>query len=260
MKVVLKTIAVASMLVFGTMSAFAAGDMSSTQKKQVEEVVHDYLLKNPDVLVQALQNFQQQQMMQARKTMEKTQESAPKFAKDLFQNGQDPVAGNPKGKITVVEFFDYQCPHCVDMAPVMDAVVKADPEVRIVYKEFPIRGPASETAAKVALAAKMQGKYFEVHKGLMAANRTLSDADIMKIAETAGVDMEKLKKDMTSDTVTQTLKATNTLAQKLQLIGTPAFFVAKSDVAPTAPATAVVFIPGQVDLTQLQSVIKKVNE
>src|SRR5258708_40200695 len=103
----------------------------------------------------------------------------------------------------------------------------------------------------------MQGKYSEVHNGLMAANRTLNDADIMKIAQTAGVDMDKLKKDMTSDTVTQELKATTLLAQKLQLIGTPAFFVAKSDITPSAPATAVVFIPGQVDQGQLESVIKK---
>jgi protein-disulfide isomerase len=257
---VLKTIAMAGLLAFGTMSAYAANEMSATQKKQVEDVVHDYLLKNPEVLVQALQNFQQQQMVQARKTMEKTQESAPKFAKDLFQNTQDPVAGNPNGKITVVEFFDYQCPHCVDMAPVIDAVVKSNPDVRIVYKEFPIRGPSSDTAARAALAAKIQGKYADVHKALMAVNRALSEADVMKIVEATGVDMTKLKADMKSDAVTQQLKDTNKLAQSLQLIGTPAFFVAKSDVKPTASATAVVFIPGQVDQPQLESVIKKVNQ
>lgn len=250
---ILNTLAVASIMAFSSVSAFA--DMSKTQ---VEGIVHDYLIKNPDVVVQALQTFQQQQMSQARKTMEKTQEFAPKYAKDLF-HAKDPMAGNPNGKITVVEFFDYQCPHCVEMTPVIEAVIKSNPDVRIVFKEFPIRGPASEIASRAALAAQMQGKYFELHKALMAANRTLNEADIMAIAKSVGLNIDKLKADMNGDVVNQELKTNTKLAQDLQLIGTPAFFIAKSDVTSSAPASAVVFIPGQIDQAQLETMIKKVS-
>ncbi len=258
---ILKALALVSTVVFGTAAVFAAAsDMSGAQKKEVENVVHEYLVKNPTVVVQALQTYQQQQMDQARKTMEKTQQFAPKFAQDLFHEAQDPAIGNPKGKVIVVEFFDYQCPHCTEMAPVVDAIVKANPDVRIVFKEFPIRGPASEVASKAALAANMQGKYFELHKALMDARRVLTENDILKIAEGVGLNINKLKADMKSDAVAKQLKANYKLAQGLQLIGTPAIFVAKSDVTSSSPVTAVTFIPGQVDVEQLTAVIKKAEQ
>ncbi len=258
-KNIVKVIAVASLMAFGATTVFAADTMSATQKQQVEGVVKDYLMKNPDVVVQSLQVYQKQQMDQARKTIESTQKAAPKFAKELFQNTKDPVAGNPNGKITIVEFFDYQCPHCIEMTPVLEAVAKTNPEVRLVFKEFPIRGPASEAASKAALAAKMQGKYFEFHKGLMAANKVLTEADIMKVAQDVGLDVAKLKTDMGSDAVSQQIKEDYKLAQSLQLLGTPAFFVAKTDVTASAPEKALVFIPGQVDQGQLEAVIKQVS-
>lgn len=254
----LKIIAIASVMAFSTLTAFAA-DISAAQKNQIEAVVKDYLLKNPDVIVQSLQMYQQQQMNQARKTMEKTQQVAPKFAKDLFHDGSDPVIGNPNGKITLVEFFDYQCPHCVEMTPVLEGVVKADPDVKVVLKEFPIRGPVSEAAARAALAANMQGKYFELHKAMMDASRTLTEEEIYTLAQKVGLNVDKLKTDMKSDAVNQKIKATYKLAQSLELMGTPAIFVAKSSVTSSAPATAVVFIPGQVDMGRLQTVIKDVQ-
>jgi protein-disulfide isomerase len=250
---ILKAIAIASMMAF-SMNAVAA-ELTATQKEQIK----DYLLKNPEVIIQAVQNYQQQQMVQARKNMEQTQKSIPKYSKELFHDSQDPVAGNANGKVTVVEFFDYQCPHCVEMTPVLEAIVKSNPNVRIVFKEFPIRGPASEMAAKAALAANMQGKYFEFHKALMAANKVLTEADIEKIAKSVGLDAAKLKTDMSSATVTDEIKANYKLAQTLQLMGTPAFFVAKSNISGSTPATEVVFIPGQIDQGQLESVIKKVS-
>jgi protein-disulfide isomerase len=255
---ILKTIAIASVMAFSATSAFAA-DMTAVQKEQIQSVVKDYLVKNPDVIIQALQTYQQQQMNQARKTMEETQKTAPKMAKDLFHDAQSPMIGNADGKVTLVEFFDYQCPHCIEMTPVLEAIIKANPNVRVVFKEFPIRGAASEMAAKAALAANMQGKYFELHKALMGANRVLTQEDILKLAQGVGLDATKLKKDMDSDTVAQQIKANYKLAQALKLMGTPAIFVAKSTVDSSSPATAVAFIPGQVDQAQLEQVIKKVS-
>lgn len=238
----------------------SAADMSSTQKKQIEGVVHDYLIANPDVVVQSLQSYQRTQMEQAQKTIEKTQQSSPKFAEDLFHQTSDPVVGNPKGKITVVEFFDYQCPHCVDMTPVLEEIVKNNPDVRIIFKEFPIRGPVSEFAARAALAANEQGKYFEFHKGLMTTKtQPLTQDEIIEIAKSVGVDTTKLTDTMKGTKVNDKLKQNYQLAQKLQLMGTPALFIAKSTVSKDSPATEIVFVPGQVTASQLQEIIKKMS-
>ena len=90
--------------------------------------------------------LQRKQYEQAEQTVKQTQKIAPQFASALFKQDNDPTAGNPKGIVTIVEFFDYQCPHCVDMAPVTEAIIKANSNVRYVFKEFPIRGPVSDFA------------------------------------------------------------------------------------------------------------------
>ncbi|MHB1948078.1 MAG: DsbA family protein [Gammaproteobacteria bacterium] len=236
--------------------------MSPEQTKQIEQVVHSYLVKNPQVIVESLQTLQQQQMDQAKKAVQKTQENAPKFADALFHQANDPVAGNVNGKVTVVDFFDYQCPHCTHMTPILEAVIAANPNLRVVFKEFPIRGALSEFASKAALAANAQGKYFEFHKALMkqAIDKSpLTEDAILQVAKSVGLDMTKLKADMNSDAVSKQIKDTYKLAQSLQLMGTPAFFIAKSDVTSNAKPTAIVFIPGQVDQAKLKDTIDKVS-
>lgn len=256
----LTSLVVVSALVASPFACFAQA-MNPEQQKQVEQVVHSYLVKNPQVIVESLQTLQQQQMDQARKTMQKTQENAPKFVDALFHQTTDPVAGNANGKVTVVDFFDYQCPHCTHMTPVLEAAIAANPNLRVVFKEFPIRGAVSEFASKAALAAKNQGKYFEFHKALMkqATDQPLTEDSILKVAQSVGLDMTKLKADMKSDAVGKQIKDTYKLAQSLQLMGTPAFFVAKTDITSAAKPTAIVFIPGQVDQAQLKATIDKIS-
>jgi protein-disulfide isomerase len=250
-------LAMAGMLVA---SMAANAEMNAAQKKDVEGVVRNYLVQNPDVVVQSLQAYQQKQMDEARKTMQKTQDSSPKFADALFHQANDPVTGNPKGKVTVVEFFDYQCPHCVDMDPVMTELVKNNPDVRVIFKEFPIRGPVSELAARAALAAKEQGKYMELHHAMMQTkSEPLSLESIMKLAQNVGLDVAKLKADMNKPVVNEQIKATYKLAQDLQLLGTPAIFVAKSTINNASPASAIVFVPGQVTQEQMNEILKKMN-
>lgn len=237
-----------------------AASLSDAQKKQVQDVVHDYILKNPDVVVQSLQLYQQSQMDQAKKTIEQTQNSVSKFADALFHQSSDPVAGNADGKITVVEFFDYQCPHCIDMESVVDDLVKNNSNVRVIFKEFPIRGPVSDVAARAALAAQQQGKYYEMHKGLMGSKQEpLTEDAIYAIAKTAGLDVDKLKAAMKSDAVNQQIKANYKLAQDLRLLGTPALFIGKTSVSKSSPSSDIVFIPGQVDKDQMQQVITKIS-
>lgn len=247
-------------LIMVTMTAQAA-DMSAAQKKQVQDVVRDYLVQNPDVIIQALQGYQQKQMDQAKKTIQKTQDTSPQFADALFHQANDPTAGNPNGKITVVEFFDYQCPHCVDMTPVIEGLIKNNPEVKVIFKEFPIRGPVSEIATRAALAAKEQGKYFEFHRALMESKQEpLTEDAIYQAAKSVGLDVDKLKAAMKSGNVEKQVKANYQLAQQLGLLGTPALFIAKSDVSKTSPATAIVFIPGQADSSQMNQAIDKISK
>ena len=241
-------------------TAAGAADMSATQKKQIQDVVRDYLTKNPDVIIQALQVYQQQQMDEAKKTIQKTQATSPQYVDALFRQAGDPVGGNPQGKITVVEFFDYQCPHCVDMAGVIEGLIKNNPDVKIVFKEFPIRGPVSELAARAALAAKEQGKYVELHKALMESKQPLTEDNIYTIAESVGLDVAKLKTTMKSAAVDQQIKATYKLAQQLQLLGTPAIFVAKSNVTKTSPASSIIFIPGEVTADQMNQIMQKLSQ
>ncbi len=238
-----------------------AADMSAAQKKQVQDVVRDYLVQNPDVIIQALQNYQQKQMDEAKKTIQKTQDTSPQYADALFHQANDPMAGNPNGKITVVEFFDYQCPHCIDMTPIIEGLIKNNPDVKIVFKEFPIRGRISEIATRAALAANEQGKYFELHKALMTSKQEpLTEEAIYQAAKSVGIDVDKLKAAMKSGNVEQQVKANYKLAQQLGLLGTPALFIAKSDISKTSPATAIVFIPGQADSAQMSQAIDKVSK
>lgn len=236
--------------------------MSAAQQKQIEDVVHNYLVKNPEVIVEAVQVLQQKQMQQAEKNIQKTQQVASKFADMLIRQAGDPVVGNVNGKITLVEFFDYQCPHCVEMTPIIEGLIKSNPELRIVFKEFPIRGPMSETASRAALAARIQGKYYEFHSALMRnimeQRKPLTEEVIYKIAQSVpGLNVDKLKTDMKSETVNQQIKTTYKLAQDLQLIGTPAFFIAKTDANQN---TVFGFVPGRAELGQLQDAIKKAGQ
>lgn len=262
MKPFVKTTLAAALALFVTQSFAAtpannaAASVSPAERAKIEEVVHQYLLSKPEVLVEALQILQKKQYEQAEQTVKETQKTASSFTKALFQQPNDPVVGNPAGKVTVVEFFDYQCPHCVDMAPVMTEIIKANPDLRVVYKEFPIRGPLSNFAARAALAAAKQGKYAEFSHALLTSNQPLSNDNILTIAKNSGLDVEKLKKDMNDQSVEMQLKNNTKLAQDLKLFGTPAFFIGKTD----GSGGNISYIPGQMNQKQLQDEIDKASK
>lgn len=233
--------------------AFAA-NIDAPQKAQIEGIVHDYLMQHPQVIIDAVNSLQKAEF---EKMQKKSLESALTNVAPLFHQANDPVVGNPKGKVTVVEFFDYQCPHCVEMAPVIDGLIKANPDLRIVMKDFPIRGPVSLLAAKAAIAANMQGKYWPFHQAIMKQAEGLTEVKIYSIAKDQGLDVAKLKTDMNSAAVDDQIKGTFKLAQDLQLMGTPALFVAKTDLPKGAPSSSIQFIGGQVDQKTLQADIDK---
>lgn len=233
--------------------AAATDTMSDTQKKEIEKIVHDYLVNNPEVLLeasQALQQKQQQAMQQ------QAQSAIQENASQLF-NDSLTIAGNPKGSVTLVEFFDYQCIHCKKMAPVINELIKKDSNLRVVYKEFPIFGKSSETASRVALAAAMQGKYQAMHEALIKQDKRLNDQLVMDTAKSIGLNMTKLKTDMDSKTVNDALEANRQLAEKLHLMGTPAFIVAATPAGQLKEGSTPAFIPGAASEESLQELIKK---
>lgn len=243
----------ASLVSHAVIADEVASSMSDTQKKEVEKVIHDYLVNNPEVLLeasQALQQKQQQNMQQ------QAQSAIQEHAGDLFQ-GKLTTVGNAKGNVTVVEFFDYQCIHCKKMASIMDSLVKKDSDLRVIYKEFPIFGKSSETASRAALAAGMQGKYQQMHNALLETSKRLDDQVVMDTAKSVGLDLKKLKKDMDSKEVSDILDANRQLAEKLHLMGTPAFIVASTPGSTFKKGTEPSFIPGAATEQSLQELIKK---
>jgi protein-disulfide isomerase len=176
---------------------------------------------------------------------------------NLFRQAGDPVVGNPNGKITVVEFFDYQCSHCANMAAVMPLILRANPDVRIVYKEFPIRGPVSEFAARAALAANKQGKYAEFNHALLSTSLSLTDSTILDIAKSSGLNMAKLKKDMDSSSISRKLNENMQLAQRKHVTGTPAFFIGKTNAPNDEDVN---FVLGEMSYNELQDAIDKAKK
>jgi protein-disulfide isomerase len=207
----------------GTLSLapLAAGAADAPlDRKAVEKIVHDYILEHPEIITEAVGVLQQREEEAQKQAAAK---AVSDNAKELYESKSSPVGGNPKGDVTFVEFFDYQCGYCKAAQPEVEAALKGDGKIKVVYKEFPILGPASLTAAKAALASQNQGKYEAFHRALMANKARLDDALIMKIAADTGLDTARLQKDMESDAVKKEIDANMELARKLGIRGTPAF-------------------------------------
>ncbi|HMA52142.1 MAG TPA: DsbA family protein, partial [Magnetospirillaceae bacterium] len=155
---------------------------------------------------------------------------------EVFNDADAPILGNPKGDVTVVEFFDYRCPYCKAMADQVADVVKSDGKTKLVMKEFPVLGPESVTAARAALAAREQKKYDEFHHALMRLKEPLTDKVLMKTAAEAGLNVEKLKKDMDDQKIDAILKNNLKLAHDLNIDATPTFIVGDQIVPGAVPA------------------------
>jgi protein-disulfide isomerase len=146
-------------------------------------------------------------------------------AAEVFDDADSPVSGNPVGDVSVVEFFDYNCPDCKVMAPVMQQAQAADPKLRIVYKEFPVLGPGSVFAAKAALAANKQGKYTVFHHALYQARGQVDEAKVLEVAAGVGLDVDRLKADMKDSVINGDLDKNTKLGELLHITGTPGFVV-----------------------------------
>lgn len=173
------------------------------------------------------------------------------------------ILGNPAAPITLVEFLDYNCPDCKKTAAIIDQFVQTHPNVRVIFKEYPLFGPSSVPATSAALAAHNQGKYLQMHHALLAAHaHRLKVFDIAEIARTLNLDQQRLMQDMHSTAVMNQVKANALLAQKLGVKGAPSLFALRSNQATLADKqqpqlASFVGNPTAEDLAQL---IKRVTQ
>jgi protein-disulfide isomerase len=224
---------------------------------QVENIIHEYLVhKHPEVLIEASQTLQSQQTA---KLQEQAKSAIAEHGTALV-GGTLTVAGNPKGDVTLVEFFDYQCSHCKNMKPVINELIKKNPKLRVVFKEFPIFGKESELAARAAIVAGMQGKYMKFQNALFKADKHLDEETIMAAAKKVGLNMRTLKTDMQSKAVSDVLAESHKLAESIHLMGTPAFVLLATPDGQFKPGLKTVFIPGASSEETLQEFIAKLEK
>jgi protein-disulfide isomerase len=225
---------------FAMSQGASASDFSPDQKKEIEAIVHDYLKNHPEMLIDAIQAADDKLKADAK---DKATQALAAHRQDVFNDPQSPIAGNPNGNVTLVEFFDYRCPYCKQVEPSLEKLVGDDHQLRFVFKEFPVLGPDSETASRVALAAKKQGKYDAFHRAMMATGGHIDESVIFKVAASAGLDIDRVKQDMKSPDVEKELKANLDLGKLLDLDGTPSFIVGNT------------IVPGAVSADDLKQLV-----
>jgi protein-disulfide isomerase len=211
-------------------------------KDEFERRVRTYLLEHPEVIAEAINRLEAQRGAQEAMEVQTVLKSC---ADEVFRNPDSPVGGNPNGDVTLVEFFDYNCPYCRQMVPVMMQAETADPQLRIVYKEFPILGPNSTLAAKAALAAHKQGKYLAVHRALFQVRGAVDASKVAEVAATVGLDVDRLKADTEDPAIATLIKKNLALAQALRIDGTPGFVAGRQ------------ILRGAIDLKALQAFIQE---
>jgi protein-disulfide isomerase len=204
---------------------------AAMDEKQVVEIVRSYLTENPEILVEMTTELdkRQQEEQDAQQA-----EAIGENADALFRSEHSFSAGNPNGDVTVVEFFDYNCGFCKRAMPDVVKLVENDDQVKLVLKELPIFGEESEDAAKGALAAHKQGKYFEMHQKLFSEPGKANKEKVLRIANEIGLDVPQLEEDMESESVQEALDEARDLAQKLGLQGTPLYLIGDRTI-PGAP-------------------------
>lgn len=199
--------------------------LTPDQRKAVTELVRETLLKNPELIQEALMELEKRNQV-AQVEAQKSALTAEKA--NLVDPASSVIAGNPQGDVTIVEFMDYNCGFCKRAMDDVRALAKDDPKLKIVIKDFPILGPDSVEASRVAIATKnqLQGqKYWDFHVKLMGTKGRINGAKAMEIAKESGADVERIRKDLDAPATRAAIEQTVALGDRLGLTGTPAFIV-----------------------------------
>lgn len=210
---------VAAMLLMAPLAAIAQDAIS---EDRVRELVRETLLANPEIIIEVFA------VLDERAAEEDSVARAGAISQQRFILEQDPnapVLANVDGDVTIVEFFDYNCPYCRRVKPTMEGLIEADPDIRIVYREWPILGEGSDFAARAALASREQGLYEEFHWALMGMSGRAEERSVLMIAREVGLDVEQLRLDMEASDVQEHIDTSMRLAELLGVTGTPAFII-----------------------------------
>jgi len=213
---------------------------ASTQT--MEQTIERYIRTHPEVIEQSLQALETRRQEDER---QRSKVALVTRQNDLLHDPSSPVSGNPAGKVTLVEFFDYRCGYCKRVAAAVTQLQKDDARVKVVYKDLPILGEASELAAKAALASKAQGKHQAFHEALLATTGDITKDSILSIAGEVGLDAKRLETDMANPEWQTVIDRNRALARDLGINGTPGFIVGTE------------LVPGALDLTGLQDLITR---
>lgn len=219
-----------------------AQELSDTR---VKELALEAIRENPQIVMEAVQILEQERtaaQAQAGAEVLKNQRQL------LEQDPNAPVLGNPDGDVTVVEFFDYNCPYCRKAASAMEGLIEADSKVRLVYREWPILSEGSIFAAKAALAARKQGKYDDLHWALMELDEPAMETSVLRIAEKIGLDIDRLRSDMEASDVQSHIDESMRLAQALGFNGTPSFVIGDN------------LVPGFVEQNRLETLVNQARD
>lgn len=250
----LLSLMIAGFLTLTLISAPAnAAEFNDTQKSEIEKIVTDYLLENPDVIRKVFGVLRKQDEEKERQAMAERMAHA-KMAlaankEEIFNGKNQVVLGNPKGDVTLVEFLDYNCGYCKQAFSAMLELMDSDKNLRVVLKEWPVLGPPSMEAALVAVAVTKAApdKYWDFHKGMMTLRGTASKESALRVAEKVGISRKKLEELYEDKTMVKPIEDAYRLADALQLTGTPGYVVGDE------------VIPGFVPVNVLKEKIKEIR-
>ena len=227
-------------LAVAPLRSIGATEITPERRQAIEAIIHDYLVQNPDVLIEALRAAEDK----ANRDADAKAALVLKDRRDeVFDDPATPVGGNPQGDVTIVEFFDYRCPYCKQVQPALQKLLDEDHKLRFVYKEMPVLGAPSVTAAHAALAARLQGKYETFHAAMMGTKGQITDEVVYQVAGSIGLDVDRLKRDMAAPDIEQAVKANLALAKALDIHGTPGFIIGEH------------IVPGAIDLDALKDLV-----
>jgi protein-disulfide isomerase len=222
-------------LAFATPSPLKATESAVLQKGEVEKIVHDYLIANPELIRDAIDELEKRQKVAE---AGKRERAISQGADKMFNSRHQAVIGNPSGDVTLVEFFDYNCGYCKQALANVTKLIEGDPNLRVVLKDFPILGPSSVDAAQVATAVREQfngQKFFEFHRKLLGTRGSIGKAQALAAAKDLGADMDRLEKDLNSPMIQESLKEVAELADQLHFEGTPSWVLGKEAIVGGVP-------------------------
>src|SRR5512135_441652 len=218
--------ACAAFLAIAPPQSARADELSTTQRGEVERIVREYLIAHPEVIQDAMSELEKRQ---SAADAAKHKAAIQQYSQSLYTSPRQVVLGNPDGNVTFVEFFDYNCAYCKRAMSDMLTLLKDDPKLKVVLKEFPVLGPGSVEAARVAVAVRMQDKtgkkYLEFHTKLLGGRGPADEAHALAVAKDIGMNMAQIQKDAKSPEVKATLDEDFKLAEALGLNGTPSYVI-----------------------------------